>query len=97
MTHDLVPTRRQSLVICFTAAVTVLACVALCAAAILVPAPKAVAPLVACCCVSLPLLMSWELPRAVANLHAHGRNASALAELRRRLDELPEVEHPLGH
>lgn len=97
MTDELGPTRRQALVICLTAAGTCFACVALCVAAILVPAPKGIAPVVACCCVCLPLLTAWQLPRAVAVLQAPGLNASALAELRRRLDELPEVEHPLDH
>lgn len=97
MTHNLAPTRRQALVTCVTAAVTCFACVALCAVAILVPAPKGIAPLVACCSVCLPLLTSWQLPRALTALRAHGLNASALAELRRGLDELPEVEHPFGH
>ena len=77
------------------AALTVLASLAVCAAAILVPAPAAAVPIVALLCVGGPMLASWEVPVALASLRAR-RGHKALATLRKSLDRLPEVEHPLG-
>ena len=72
-----------------------LSCLAICAAAILVPAPAAAVPLVALMCVGCPMFASWEVPVAIDSLRAR-RGQKALAMLRRSLDKLPEVEHPLG-
>ena len=77
------------------AALSVLSCLAICAAAILVPAPAAAVPLVALMCVGCPMFASWEVPVAIESLRAR-RGQKALAMLRRSLDQLPEVEHPLG-
>lgn len=90
-------TRAQALLTCVTAFLSLAACAAICAAAGLVPAPPAVIPLLACVCVVLPVLMCWRVPGALEVLRARrNSHASALAELRRYLDQLPEVEHPLG-
>jgi|1186.fasta_scaffold427981_2 hypothetical protein len=98
------PTRRQALLACLTAAITALACAGLCSAAALVPAPATLLPFVAALCITLPVLAAWELPVAIAVLRA-GRvpedqpeplDASALTALRRHLDRLPETQHPLG-
>ena len=90
------PGRRHPLLILLFAAVTVLASVAVCAAAILVPAPPAAVPAVAVLSVGAPMFASWEIPTAIASLRAH-RGNRALAVLRKSLDQLPEVEHPLGY
>jgi hypothetical protein len=66
-----------------------------CTAAILAPAPAAAVPMVALVCVGCPMFASWEMPIALASLRAQ-RGRHALATLRKSLDRLPEVEHPLG-
>jgi hypothetical protein len=57
--------------------------------------PSAVVPLVALSCVGCPIFASWEVPGAIASLRAD-RGRKALAALRKSLDQLREVEHPLG-
>ena len=74
---------------------TVVASVTLCAAAILARAPSAVVPLIALICAGCPIFASWEVPVAIASLRAR-RGQRAVAMLRKGLDQLPEVEHPLG-
>jgi hypothetical protein len=86
--------RRQAILVCVTAAVVVLMGAGLCSAAILVPAPAAVVPLVAACCAGLPLLGGWRLPTAIASLRRPSQ--LSLAALRRELAKLPETEHPFG-
>jgi hypothetical protein len=51
--------------------------------------------MVALVCVGCPMFATWELPIARASLRAQ-RGRRALATLRKSLDQLPEVEHPLG-
>jgi hypothetical protein len=89
-------TRRQARLILIVAAMTALMCMAVCAAAILVPAPPAVVPLVVASCVGAPLFAGWEAPIALASVRADRSHRKALARLRRSLDRLPEVEHPHG-
>ena len=72
-------------------AVTLAACAAVFAAVVLVPAPVAVLPLAALICIGGPVVAAWQVPRA-----PRAGEPKMLADLRRRLDELPEVEHPLG-
>jgi hypothetical protein len=86
--------RRPHLVLALAIA-TALASVALCAAAILARAPSAVVPLVALICVGCPVFATWDVPAAIASLRAD-RGHKALARLRKSLDKLPEIEHPLG-
>ena len=87
-------TRHQALVVCATALATIVLCGALCAAAILVPAPAGVVPVVALCCVGMPIFATWELPSAIAVVRT--RHRAAMSELQRALAQLPEVDHPLG-
>lgn len=88
--------RHRSRLVVLGLLLTVLACLGLCVAAIVAPAPAPIAPLVAAVCVGGPTFSAWEVPRALASLRAERTGASALSELRRSLDELPEAEHPLG-
>jgi hypothetical protein len=67
------------------------ACAGLITAAVLVPAPPVVVPLVVLVCVGGPIVSTLELARAVAVLRGPA------AELRRELDRLPETPHPLGY
>jgi hypothetical protein len=91
-------TTPQAMAICVTAVVAALACAGLCAAAILVPAPAGVVPVVAVCCVGCPMMSAWRLPPAITFFRTRQarHRAAALAELRRGLDQLPETDHPLG-
>ena len=89
------PAGRQPLLVLLVAAVAVAVSLATCIAAMLVPAPAAAVPLVAVVCVGCPLFASWEVPVAIASLRVN-RAEKALASLRKSLDQLPEVEHPLG-
>ena len=78
------------------AVITTVISVALCAAAILTPAPAAAVPLVAAICVGGPLFAAWEAPIALAALRARRNGTQAVSMLRRSLDQLPETGHPLG-
>jgi hypothetical protein len=69
---------------------------AICAAAILVPAPVAAVPFVVTICAACPLLAGWEAASATASRRADRAGHRALASLRSTLDRLPETEHPLG-
>ena len=73
----------------FTALTTVFSA-GLLAAAVLVPAPAAVLPFVITLCVGCPMAAAFDLARAVMELR------DPQIALRRELDRLPEVEHPLG-
>jgi hypothetical protein len=98
MTTQSPPSRRQAVLVCFAAVVTALMCAGVCAAAVLVPAPATVVPVVVAVCVGCPMFAAWELPKAVSALRMRRRkhDARALAALRRSLEQLPETEHPLG-
>lgn len=87
--------RRNPHLTLLVAALSVMSCLAVCTAAILVPAPAAAVPLVALMCVGCPMFASWEVPVAIDSLRAR-RGHKALAILRKSLDKLPETEHPLG-
>ena len=89
-------TRRQPRLSLLVAALAVLSSLAICTAAILAHAPAAaVVPVVAVVCVGCPMFASWEMPIALSSLRAQ-RGQEAMATLRKSLDKLPEVEHPLG-
>jgi hypothetical protein len=98
-----VPSHRRALAVIAFAALTALVCGALITAAILVPAPVAVLPLLAGACVGLPMLAAWQLAHvhaAVGGLRAALRRRNplderALRELKRSLARLPETAHPL--
>ncbi len=82
------------------AVVTVLISCGLCVAAVLAHAPVAALPLVVAVCVGGPIFAAWELRDALDTLRADRADRAGgkalLASLRVRLDELPEIEHPLG-
>jgi hypothetical protein len=90
-------TRLQPRLVLVVALVTTLLSMAVCAAAVLVPAPAAAVPFVVAVCVGAPLFATWEAPGALAWLRAERSDRRALAGLRRSLNRLPEIEHPLGH
>jgi hypothetical protein len=69
----------------------------LCVAAIAVPAPAAVAPLVAAVCIGAPAFAGWGVPGAVLSLRTQRGAGRELTAFRQSLDALPEVDHPLGH
>jgi hypothetical protein len=89
-------TRLQPCLVLVVALVTALSSMAVCAAAILVPAPAAAVPFVVVACVGGPLFAAWEAPGALAWVRAERSHRAAVANLRRTLDGLPEAEHPLG-
>lgn len=92
-----VHTRRHALFVCVTALLTLVVCAALGAAAMLAPAPPAAVPVVVLVCLAGPMLALWELPAALSVLrHGIWGDARELARMRRGLERLPEVEHPLG-
>jgi hypothetical protein len=62
-------------------------------AAMLVPAPTVVLPVVIIACIGCPMLAAWELRDSINGLR---REPRAVAKLRRSLDRLPETRHPLG-
>ena len=89
--------------VCAVAVLAALLGAGLLCAAILVPAPAAVLPLLGVVCVGLPMLAAWEMARTHAALggivqalrHGGRLDERALAELRRALERLPETAHPL--
>jgi hypothetical protein len=99
MSSQPLPTRRQAILMCAFVALTALMCAGLLSAATLVPAPPAVLPFIIAICIGGPMFAAWELRPSIAVLRAHrgsrSRDVRALAELRRYLDQLPEIDHPL--
>jgi hypothetical protein len=95
-----IPTRGQALLTCTFVALTVVICAGLVTAAVLVPAPPAVVPLIVTTCIGCPMLAALELPALVAALRAgrtsgYAQGARLLADMRRYLRQLPETQHPL--
>ena len=92
------PTRRQAASACVLALLSALCSAGLVAAAVLSHPPAAIVPLLVIVCVGCPVFGTWELPPAIAALRARRvSHRQAIAMLRRSLDQLPEVDHPLGH
>ena len=89
--------------VCAVAALAAILGGGLLCAAILVPAPAAVLPLLGVVCVGLPMLAAWELARTDAALgglrsalrHGGPLDERALTDLLRALEQLPETAHPL--
>jgi hypothetical protein len=75
---------------------TVLICSAVCAIAVLAPAPAIAVPIVVAVCIGCPIFAAWELPVALGTLRADYRGGKAVSRLRHALEALPETEHPLG-
>src|SRR3954470_4393261 len=94
-------TRRQASLTRLFCALAVVTSGALFTAAALVPAPPAVLPLVLAVCIGGPMLAARELrsTREARGRRLPGRgplDSSAVAQLRRQLEALPETQHPLG-
>ena len=93
-------TRRDALLTCTFVALTAVICAGLMTAAVLVPAPPAVLPLIVATCIGCPMLAALQLP-ALATALRTGRvrgqapEARLLADMRRYLRQLPETQHPL--
>src|SRR4051794_20674532 len=98
------PSRTEARLICAFVVLTVLVCTGLFAAAVLVPAPPAVLPLVAAVCIAGPMVAAWELRGARGALPRADEDGAepppldsrAVAALRQHLEQLPETNHPLG-
>jgi hypothetical protein len=94
------PTYRQAIATCVFTALSALACAALLSAAALVPAPRPALPFVIAVCVVYPMLAALRSSSSLAVLrHRLPRrrlDARAIGQLRRELDRLPEIGHPLG-
>jgi hypothetical protein len=88
--------RPQPSLILLAAVLTLLLSAGTCAAAILVPAPAAMVPLLVVICIGAPMFASWELPSAVARLRADRARTNAVRSLMKALAALPETDHPLG-
>ena len=98
-----IPPRRRATAASAFAVVTAIVCGGLITAAILVPAPVPVLPLIALACVGLPMLAAWQLahvhtsvggiPKAIRR--PRPLDESAVRELKRSLERLPETAHPL--
>lgn len=90
--------RRDAAATCLFAALSLVGSAALCFAAVLMHPPDAAVPLLVIVCIGCPVIGTWDLRAAVATLR-HGRrptNRAAIAQFRRSLARLPEIEHPLG-
>ncbi len=93
-------TRAQVILTCAFVALTAVICSGLMTAAVLVPAPPAVLPLIVATCIGCPMLAALQLP-ALAVALRDGRTrgwaleARLLADMRRYLRQLPETQHPL--
>ena len=88
--------RSRSILMMAAAIVTTLLSSAVCIIAVLAPAPAPALPLIVATCVGCPLFANWEVPVVLASLRADRSRSRAVAKLRRTLEQLPEVEHPLG-
>jgi hypothetical protein len=107
MTSKPFPTYRRAAINCLLTLLTGLICAGLLTAAALVPAPPVLLPFIVGVCVAVPMLAAWEASVSVAVLRNRGRSGApggspgrldggAVRRLRRQLDQLPEIRHPLG-
>jgi hypothetical protein len=85
------PSRRRAFVSEVAAVLVSITCGALLAAAVLVPAPVDVLPVVILTCIGCPVATAFELAQARASAH------EPQEQLRRDLDRIPETPHPLGY
>lgn len=96
------PSSREAVRDCALTLLTGIVCAGLLTAAVLVPAPTGVLPFIIAVAVALPMASAWRSSASLAVLArglsgaASRSNAEAVRELRRQLDRLPEVRHPLG-
>jgi hypothetical protein len=76
---------------------TALLCAALVVAAALVPAPTHLIPAIVVVSIGVPAAVAWQMAhRRFAARHQRPLDEAEVEELLRRLDQLPEVHHPLG-
>lgn len=92
MSAHALPIRRRAALLWLLVLLCLLTSAALFGAAVLVPAPPAVVPIVALFCIGGPLLAGLQLPTAIRAL----RSVSWTTRFRRSLEQLPETQHPLG-
>jgi hypothetical protein len=85
------PPRQRALVSEVAAILVSVTCGALLAAAVLVPAPVDVLPVVILTCIGCPVATAFELAQARASAR------EPQEQLRRDLDRIPETPHPLGY
>jgi len=90
------PTGREVILRCLFAAATALMCGSLLAAAVLVPAPPGVLPVVIVASLAMPMVATWQAAVSISARREASLDGRALRELRRQLARLPEVQHPLG-
>jgi hypothetical protein len=93
-------TRREALLTCTFVALTAVICAGLMSAAVLVPAPVGVLPLIVATCIGCPMLAALQLPALCVALRdgwtrRWAADARLLADMRRYLRQLPETPHPL--
>ena len=95
---------RPTLLTCAFAAFTAVVCGGLLAAAVLVPAPLDVLPLVIFAGVGMPMVAAWQAPQSLqrprrevsAESPEHlPLDSGAIRKLRRQLAQIPEIRHPL--
>jgi hypothetical protein len=84
--------------LCVLAVLAAVLCGALLGAAVLVPAPPAVLPLVVVVCIGAPMVAGHRAYGAMGVLRRRraALDEAALGRLRRELDRIPETQHPLG-
>jgi len=85
------PSRQRVLVSEVAAILVSITCGALLAAAVLVPAPADVLPVVILTCIGCPMATAFDLAQARAAAHEPHE------QLRRELDRIPETPHPHGY
>jgi hypothetical protein len=93
-------TRRQALLTGVFVALTAVICAGLMTAAVLVPAPAVVLPLIVATCIGCPMLAALQVPALAtawraARASGWAPEARLLADMRRYLRQLPETQHPL--
>lgn len=95
---------RPTLLTCAFAVFTALVCGGLLTAAVLVPAPLDVLPLVIFAGVGMPMVAAWQaaesLQRQRRAAEAESKehpplDSGAIRKLRRQLAQIPEIRHPL--
>jgi hypothetical protein len=92
-------TRREATSALIVAGVSAVCSAGLCAAAVLLHPPAGVIPFLVTACAGCPVYGTWRLPHAIAAVRfrrATGTRAT-IARFRRSLEQVPEVDHPLGH
>jgi hypothetical protein len=96
--NSLSPSKRRRVLVHVVTAATIAVCAGLLTAAVLVPAPLPVIPLVAAVTVGLPVTAAYERSRPHLGARAAARRVMRrrdLRRLRRQLRDLPETRHPL--